>query len=604
VKRQAGSALLLVLVIIVLSATYLFVNQLNASNYVATRRERNAEVLNQAKQALIGYVAMRAGQTGENDPGSLPCPEPAAYYTSAANEGEAAGNCSLPAIGRLPWRTLGLDKLVDASGEPLWYVVSPGWHKPSPTVNTVINSNSPGQLTVDGLVNDAVALIIAPGPRMSADAAPGCAAVNQARSLASINVVNYLECDNATPADSSYVTNGPNRSFNDQVLRVTARDLLPGIEAAISQRIEREIAPALRSVYNSNTWGGTVSAANPMYPFAAPFGDPAVEASYRGSKANCGGGVCPGLFPAIFTNAPVDPTLPPTLPTPPCTPAAGSPCNPNFVQWTGGTIEIRRVSILGVIYIPGVVLPGLSWNPAPVPCTVATVGPPQRTELRCTAPVPGLSGENTNDVEYEIRATASNVGMVFRRFDTAGSLPGVPIVQAPTANMNTNGQASVTYRARTSAPAGSNLLSNLTCGLLGFLSGLECREATVTVPITLLADPPVLNPKHATLGWFMRNEWYRVLYYAAAERVTSDPLPGSTLTCGKNCLKLDTQAGTQDNIRTLLLLAGRSLTGTAGNTRTLADFLDTNENRNANERFETGRVNSTFNDRVIVVQTD
>lgn len=74
-------------------------------------------------------------------------------------EGVAAASCSLPAVGRLPWRTLSLDKLTDAAGEPLWYVVSPGWAKPNNTAHTVINSNTPRQLTVDGVASDSVALI-------------------------------------------------------------------------------------------------------------------------------------------------------------------------------------------------------------------------------------------------------------------------------------------------------------------------------------------------------------------------------------------------------------------------------------------------------------
>ena len=56
---------------------------------------------------------------------------------------------------------------MDANAEPLWYVVSPGWalsNSTVPPLQTFINSDSVGQLTVDGVANDSVALIIAPGP--------------------------------------------------------------------------------------------------------------------------------------------------------------------------------------------------------------------------------------------------------------------------------------------------------------------------------------------------------------------------------------------------------------------------------------------------------
>ncbi len=133
-KKQAGFGLMVMLVVLVLAGTYVLLNQLGAANtQTAARREHNARVLQQAKQALIGYVVMKAGQTGENDPGTFPCPEAPGNYGIEAQEGIAAGNCSAPAVGRLPWRTLGIDKLTDAWGEPLWYMVSPGWHKPSPT---------------------------------------------------------------------------------------------------------------------------------------------------------------------------------------------------------------------------------------------------------------------------------------------------------------------------------------------------------------------------------------------------------------------------------------------------------------------------------------
>jgi hypothetical protein len=76
-----------------------------------------------------------------------------------------------------------------------------------------------------------------------------------------INPADYIECFNAaTPAFS---TVGP-ASFNDQVLAVTTADLIPELEAAIQQRMQREIAPVLRTVYSSAAWGQT--AGNPVYP--------------------------------------------------------------------------------------------------------------------------------------------------------------------------------------------------------------------------------------------------------------------------------------------------------------------------------------------------
>jgi hypothetical protein len=167
-NRQRGAALIALLAIIILAASWMLVSKLNAtgSDIAAARQARNAVVLNQAKQALIGYVAAQAAKAGEPRPGALPCPEAAGYFDDPTQDGQAASSCTLPKVGRFPWRTIGTDKLVDAYGEPLWYVVSAGWAYTS-GAGPVVNSNILGQLTVDGTANSAVALIIAPGPAIT-----------------------------------------------------------------------------------------------------------------------------------------------------------------------------------------------------------------------------------------------------------------------------------------------------------------------------------------------------------------------------------------------------------------------------------------------------
>jgi hypothetical protein len=609
-KKQAGFGLMVMLIVIVLAGTYVIVSKLSAANtHTAARKEHNARVLQQAKQALIGYVVMKAGQTGENDPGTFPCPEAPAYYSNPAQEGEAAGSCATPAVGRLPWRTLGIDKLTDAWGEPLWYVVSPGWHKPSPGGWAVVNSNSRGQLTVDGLANSAVALIIAPGAPLASTAA-GCAGITQSRNAASANVVNYLDCDNSTPADSSFTTTGPAGSFNDQVLRITARQVIPSLETAIAPRIQREIVPALRTVYATNAWGNQVNADHPWYPYAAPFTDPAMGSSYKGASNICAAGIspyaCQGLLPAVFVGEPAGAGV--------CAVASGSACDPNFVRWTSGNIEVTEVTVDGVVYTLGTIVSGvLSWSLQNNNCTVATVNggtPREHTELRCMARVPGLSGYASNNVRYRVRGTAINVGMAFRQFDTTG----FTIQTAPTATVNSAGTASMTFEGRINVPAGSgNLIGSILgglsqCGLnvLGVLTGLltdlQCREIAVTVPISFFGDAPLVNAKHPDIGWFARNEWYRVMYYATARDVTPARPSGAEPKCNAGddeCLDLD---ATNPQKNALLLLAGRSLNGTVGHTRTLTDLLDLAENRDTGRRFETRPLGATYNDRIWVVQ--
>jgi hypothetical protein len=583
--QQRGAALLLLLAVLVLGASWYMVSRtsaLSAGIFTPSNRDHNALVLSQAKQALIGYVAMTAAQSGENNPGRFPCPEGAALVGTSA-EGIAApyvGPPSAPScatVGRLPWRTLGLDKLVDASSEPLWYVVSPGWQLVTSATTLTINSNSIGQLNVDGQANAAVALIIAPGAAMNVLASAGCTARSEARSAPSptIDARDYIECFNS--ATSTFATTGTTSSFNDQVVRITVADVMPAIEAAIASRVEREIVPLLRGVYATNSWGANVSAANPVYPFAAPFADPSLTASYQGNAASCAGGVCKGLLPVTFSNAPGTST--------PCTPSAGSPCAPGFVRWvsppapvftrtSGATLAFATCSALA----------------ASVDCTI-------------TADVPLLGGGTS--MNFMLAATVNNVGMAMRKFDTTVPMTGIdPAGRGVSALMNPDGSAQVTLSG--SIPiGGGNLISNLLC----FLLSLSCYQMNISMPIALLADHPVLNSADPVTGWFMRNEWYRVLYYAAAQTTTPTALPTApACTPGTNCVTVSNLTPA-NNKRAILILTGRSINGSARPSATLADYLEFGNAAGSFERQPVSTavdaaVKKPFNDRIVVVDSN
>ena len=584
-RLQRGAALLVLLAILVLGAAWFLVSRtsaLSAGIFTASNRNHNALVLSRAKQALIGYVAMTAAQSGENNPGRFPCPEGAALVGTGA-EGISApyvgppGAPSCASVGRLPWRTLGLDKLVDSSAEPLWYVVSPGWRLATSASTLSINSNSIGQLTVDGQANAAVALIIAPGAAMNELASAGCTARNQARSAPSpaMDARDYLECfDTGT---STFTTTGPTTSFNDQVVRITVADVMPGIEAAIASRAEREIVPLLRGVYATNSWGANVSAANPVYPFAAPFADPSLTASYQGASASCAGGVCKGLLPVIFSNAPGAST--------PCAPSAGSPCDPGFVQWVSPPAPVfTRTGGATLVLAP------CSASAASVDCTI-------------TADVPLLGGGTS--MNFTLAATVNNVGMAMRRFDTTVPMTGIdPAGRGVSALMASDGSARVTLSG--SIPiGGGNFITNLLCTILG----ATCYQMNISMPIALLADHPVLNSADPVTGWFMRNEWYRVLYYAAAQATTPAALPTApACTPGTNCLTVSNMTPA-NNKRAILILTGRSINGTARPSATLADYLEFGNAAGSFERQPVSTavdatVKKPFNDRIVVVDSN
>jgi hypothetical protein len=586
-RRQRGAALLAMLLVLTLGGAWYLLSRLNAAsaNQTASVRNQNAAVLAQAKQALMGYVAYQAALIGEVNPGAFPCPEAPSGMTSLTGfDGRTqTPNCTLPAIGRFPWRTLGTDKLVDTAGEPLWYVIAPGWSKPGPaaTDTTLINSNctsdatlacNTGLLTVDG-VKDTVAIIIAPGAALNAPAAAGCTAWNQIRTIsATPDFRNYVECENATsPADATFVTTGPSGSFNDQVVKITAAEVLPLIEAAIAHRIEREIVPQLKQVYNTNTWGANVSVANPVYPYPAPFANPGTTASYQGNSASCTGNTCKGLLPAIFTNTPGSMTAL-------CTPGGSSLCDPMFVRWLSGTVEVKSLTVLGIPYTPGLIPAVATWLAPQTVCTVATdAGPPQFSRLDCSAYVPGVAGLLTTAVSYEVKGTASNVGMALRQFNAAAALPGVTVSSGPTVAMNNAGAAVVTFSGTFANVTETNLVSTALCGLSSILLGtLQCRRVNIQVPLPpLFPDHALLDSTNATTGWFMRNEWYRVMHYAVAQGSTSTSVTTTPPTCatGSTCLNIAnlTPAWQQ---RAILILTGRSINGNARPSAALADYLE------------------------------
>jgi len=539
-------ALLAMLAVVVMGVAYTLASRLNAaSRFIAVDREYNGKVLNQAKQALIGYVAQEAAKAGENNPGRLPCPEAGAFFGDPAQEGIAAGNCTLPAVGRLPWRTLGLDKLVDANTEPLWYVVSSGWalsNSTVPPLQTLINSDSPGQIIVDGATNAAVALIIAPGPAVGAQACGGSPAWVQSRPAAGPpDLRNYVECTNATsPADATFVTSSPGNTFNDQVLRVTTDDVLPALEAAIADRARREIVPALTTakfVLDSNSPRRWVASSTnpPIYPYAAPFADPATS-QYRGQL-----GTYQGLLPVNQAQS--------------------------FVAYQATPAD--AVETLGNGYIMSQTC---SWDTADA--------------YQCRGSYHEDDVDPTLPMRIQMTATFTNVAMGLRSLQTANlqvqaandstTDPWIDLTPSYRAEMNANGSVTIRFWAT---------LPNI--DVMGWETWADFR---IRIDRAVIGDHCLLSTTTSCPGpsttWFARNEWYRNFYYAVAQNNTANVLPavgGCTLA---NCLQFVDPALTNDrNIRLLLVLMGRKLDTQTRPSSLLTNYLEY-ENANGNTTYE------------------
>ena len=291
--RQSGIALIVVLVLLGLLVGVLTIGLAGNLARDNNKQKQTTDALAKAKEALVGYAAgvnlnpspACAGAPNCVRPGDLPCPD-------IDNDGVAEGSCGNGAgttgqaarLGRLPWKTLGLNDLRDGDGERLWYAVSNNFKYnfrtacAAPGDAGCLNSDSRGTITVRGndgtiiydgaTVSGAIAVVISPGAVLQRQGS----ASPQDRSAAGVNTpVNYLDVgngeDNQNFVDSSN-TNGfinglvydasGNVIVNDRILAITYSDLMP----ILGRRVAKEVSNCLTSYATSPQNNG-------RYPWAA-----------------------------------------------------------------------------------------------------------------------------------------------------------------------------------------------------------------------------------------------------------------------------------------------------------------------------------------------
>ena len=274
---QRGQAMLLTVLLLGVGVSAVIYNFVTPAKQAVERDRITAAALAQAKAALIGYAAANASQ-----PGVLPCPD-------TDNDGSADAPCGAlgaTAIGRLPWRTLGVAPLRDGMGECLWYAVSGNFKNSGVSGPAVLNSDSLGTLVVNDSTgtavlsgsNAALAIVFAAGAQLpTQDRTPTgtsvCGGNTNAASYLDTRTIGATTFNNATGGGTSNfvmaaTTPGPTE-LNDRLLPITRDVLLPVVE----MRVAREVRQVLRSYY----------AVNHYYPPAAQFtGTAWVDGLYRG----------------------------------------------------------------------------------------------------------------------------------------------------------------------------------------------------------------------------------------------------------------------------------------------------------------------------------
>lgn len=236
IPRERGYVLLTLIAIVAVALSYALITGLSAWSMKLDRQRRTAEALAAAKEALIAYAVTYGDVHSGEVHGYLPCPDLSA--TGIGGEGSAEGSCpssptkDVSALGKLPWRTLGLAALRDDAGECLWYAVA-GTYKNNPKTDLmnwdtnglfeVMASNGSTFLAGSQSVNRAVAVIFAPGAPLTAAQISGRAIVapNTDNCRGSYTATDYLDNDTLHGLSNGNISSAANAvtRFIDGVVR-------------------------------------------------------------------------------------------------------------------------------------------------------------------------------------------------------------------------------------------------------------------------------------------------------------------------------------------------------------------------------------------------
>jgi hypothetical protein len=304
--------------------------------------------------------------------------------------------------------------------------------------------------------------------------------------------------------------------------------------------------PPLKAVYAGAAWG--LSAAHPVFPFAAPFVNPGTS-SFDGVA-----GTFQGLLPFNRTRN-------------------GWAATPPTAYLTGPYGYLRSQSC--------------AWE---VPAEIRV----------CEGEYHEDENEPWRPMRLEMTATFADVAMGLRTIDAtrmqvlarddagSGFWQSRPVSHRAT--INPDGSATITFGAT---------LPNI--DEMGWGSSARFR---VRLERAVIAEHPLLGAAAPGTGWFVRNEWYRLLYYAIApDHAASGAAPRSCSHTAPTCLQVANIAP-PNRQRAILVLAGRSLEGAARPNGRLEDFLDSAANRDGDGAFEQLAVNRRFNDRVVVLDAN
>lgn len=293
--KQTGATLILMAFIIALVATAYLLKAYDPAQLRLKQDKKTYLALNEAKQALIAYAV-----SNQLHPGQLPFPDRNSDATGYDGKSDCGGspvaNLTL-LIGQLPIygqtapcsETIGLGiNSVDATGNRLWYAVSPHLIRShilssDPIINSsILNNQWLKVLDRNGvLISDRVAaVIIAPGNPIGTQSRTALAPASEFLDTFKIGSKTYSNAD-YTKLDEDFILGEDSRNvskddltfdkpyyFNDRLVYITIDELMAALEKRVG-----EVVKANLKAY------ATANAGN--YPFAAVLGGVGSTRKYR-----------------------------------------------------------------------------------------------------------------------------------------------------------------------------------------------------------------------------------------------------------------------------------------------------------------------------------
>ncbi|MHB1117422.1 hypothetical protein [Sideroxydans sp.] len=540
-------------VILVLGVSAALVGTLSNAGLKIKRDEKTTLALAQAKEALIGQSILYSDY-----PGSLPCPD-----TDNDGESDAGGSGNCPQyIGRLPWKTLGLSDLRDATGERLWYTLSSNVRRYDSVMP--LNSNTEGTLDIDGGNTNLMAIVFAPGAPVSSqtrgDISTAC--TSPASSDPKCIPSNYLEGSNGNASlgsspNTTYQSSASSPDFNDQLITISHDQLFTRVE----QRVGGEFRRHLNNYYSS--WGA--------YPFAAPFS----TANYKGAVSTY-----EGLYPFGNLNG-----------------IGSSPPNP---EWSSSPITISFSS--GSTPIFDCERRDSDWNNSRVRCTAdasyATL--PAGATVTMTAKLQNVgrgfwqmfsldinnNGIYDSNEQVRVRDRYGNYQLAKTIFDPDS------ISVSGTLNYS-DGSATVVFSAK--GKSGGSQFQRIDMRNIQYESG-------------------------TLANWIQNNQWQQLLYYAVSQGNAPAGSGGGSITCtttsgAYQCLTLSGAHSGNDR-KAVIIMTGSALSGQSRSSTSalcsatgtyiqtaacISNYLESENSSTGDKTFENQPASTSFNDQVIVV---